>query len=46
MTLRRIVRVSVAGAGTGLNVQYGPSWQRPLQLQQGRFIKLSAQVDF
>jgi hypothetical protein len=38
--------VNAAGGGAGLNATYGPQWLRPLQLQQGRFIKLSAQLDF
>ena len=25
---------------------YGPNWLRPTQLQQGRYVKLSAQFDF
>jgi hypothetical protein len=34
---------------TGINVvnlTYGANWQRPTVLQQGRYIKLSGQVDF
>jgi hypothetical protein len=27
-------------------VTYGPNWQRPTQLQQGRYVKLSGQFDF
>jgi hypothetical protein len=29
-----------------LNNTYGAQWQRPTVLQQGRYIKLSAQFDF
>jgi hypothetical protein len=29
-----------------INTTFGPSWQRPTLLQQGRYVKLSAQFDF
>jgi hypothetical protein len=29
-----------------MNVTFGPNWQRPVQLQQGLYIKLSGQLDF
>jgi hypothetical protein len=37
--------VNSAGV-TSLNNTYGAQWQRPTVLQQGRYIKLSAQFDF
>ncbi len=31
---------------SALNTTYGPSWLRPTQLQQGRYVKFGAQFDF
>ena len=35
-----------ASAVLGLNGTYGPSWQRPTNVLQGRLIKFGGQIDF